>query len=53
MTDKEREIITDVCNDFETEGCESMGTVTIETMNRLRALVGFDLLDDEGNIHVS
>ena len=50
MTDKEREVIEDVCNDFETEGCDGMGTVTIEEMNKLRSLVDFVLLNDDGTL---
>lgn len=47
MTSEEKEIIIDVCNDFETEGCDGCGTVSVEAMNKLRALVGWDSLEGD------
>ncbi len=39
------ELLTELANDFETEGCQGMGTVSIETMNKVRKVLGWDLLD--------
>jgi hypothetical protein len=38
-------ILSDVANDFETEGCQNCGTVSVESNNKLRKLVGFEPLD--------
>jgi len=37
-------------NNFETAGCEGQGTVTIEAINKLRRLVGWKDLDENGEI---
>jgi len=39
-------LLEDVANDFETEGCESCGTVSTETINKVREILGWDKLDD-------
>ena len=38
--------LTDIINDFETEGCEGQGTVRISTINKARKLLGMEPLDD-------
>jgi hypothetical protein len=43
-------LLEDVANDFETEGCESCGTVSTETINRVREILGWNKLDDDGTV---
>lgn len=43
---RKSDLLTDVANDFETEGCEGMGTVSIATMNKIRKALGWELLPE-------
>ena len=35
------DILEDICNSFETAGCEDCGTVSTETINRAREFLGW------------
>ncbi len=39
-------VLTDIVNDFETEGCEGCGTVQTSTINKARKLLGMKPLED-------
>ena len=41
------EIMADLANDFETEGCEGQGTVSIPEMNKVREVLGWNTLGDD------
>lgn len=40
--------LVDICNAFETEGCEDCGTVDTETINKARKLLGWKMLNSSG-----
>ena len=39
------QLLSDVVDDFETSGCEGMGTVPISTINKLRNELGLSPLE--------
>jgi hypothetical protein len=39
-------ILKDICNSFETEGCEGCGTVSTTTIDKARVFLGWNKLDD-------
>jgi hypothetical protein len=43
----QRTALEDICNSFETEGCEGCGTVDIKVINKARKLLGWNKLDGE------
>lgn len=47
MSDEVRNLLEDVVEDFEVEGCDGCGTIGIPTINKVRATVGYEPLDNE------
>lgn len=41
-----RALLVEIINDVETEGCDGCGTISFETINKLRAIVGFQPIGD-------
>lgn len=42
---KQHEALVDICNSFETNGCEDCGTVSVDVINKARKLLGWDKLE--------
>ena len=40
-------LLREVGNDFETEGCQGCGTVSVTTMNKVRTILGWEPLKEE------
>jgi len=44
-TEPYQEVLEEICNTFETEGCADCGTVSIDTINKARTLLGWTPLE--------
>jgi len=47
MSQDIKDLLEEVANDFETEGCDGCGTLSIKVMNKIHAALGWEPLDDD------
>lgn len=40
------ELLSDVASDFEVEGCDGCGTITIQMMNQVHRVLGWKLVEE-------
>jgi hypothetical protein len=48
LTNDIRSLLEEVANDYEDAGCDGCGTISVETINKVRKALGWEPLGDEG-----